>query len=268
MSEQIESQPKEIKVKVNFDSGVVVHWLLLGSLAWAIYTFFIGKDVFYIDALIITVIVAILYRITYARFYQDENVVIQEYKAFKDQLLQTLEAKESELATSKEQLEQASQKASSLEAYLAESQKTSATRLTRINELEKTLEVNPAYERQFHEAKNELEQYRNKFIKEQRTKEHLEKELEELKDKTEINLSHAQLIKYMMVQPKWQLSSDNKRFKVFTGVPDDQGEPIELFIPACETLDFKSRVPDIINLLVAVEERSMTEIIRDIKKAE
>lgn len=83
---------------------------------------------------------------------------------------------------------------------------------------------------------------------------------------TNIGISAQDVTNYA-ISKGWQLvEHPNPALSLFLGIPDDTGEPIHLFIPRhTNYIDAPLRLAEAVQLLADVEDRSLVDVLTDIK---
>jgi hypothetical protein len=84
-----------------------------------------------------------------------------------------------------------------------------------------------------------------------------------------LNLRKKDIEKYVISHGWQQIEHPNKHFQVFDGVPNNDGKPIRLALPIDEhPQDTDLRIYQAIQTIAGVEDRSIKEVVADIKQIE
>jgi TRAP-type mannitol/chloroaromatic compound transport system substrate-binding protein len=84
---------------------------------------------------------------------------------------------------------------------------------------------------------------------------------------TDLKLHKQDVEKYLLSHGWQPVEHPFKNLQVFDGLPDDEGKPIRLAIPAADHFrDADRRIYEAIETIAGVEDRSIDAVTADIKK--
>jgi hypothetical protein len=85
----------------------------------------------------------------------------------------------------------------------------------------------------------------------------------------DLKLRKQDVEQYLLSHGWQQIEHPNKKLQVFDGLPDDEGKPIRLAIPASDHFkDAYRRIYEAVETIAGVENRSLAAVVAEIQEAQ